>query len=309
MSDRSSTSTRVSIDLFNQIENEEESRAPITVISRIAGPSSEDEGSTDSEEDLQKLTSQEINLASPFNEQNIALVFGESKLYVQKEHLIAVSPVFETMFSSKFLEGSLKEIPLPNKKLSHFVHFLRYLSPGFDDELTEATVHHMLHLADEYQTDDLKKRIDEFLVRQVYFKSDSITSEQIIVKILEAEKYKVNGYLNECIAVASRKKFHSLTKSRKFGEISQKTQLEISFKRWDDIDKIYDKAVNVNPNFIACQKATCSGTVIEAKRGRGVQITHVGKHVGPVPMVLKPRQYDIAITEVGKHFKPHMQEN
>lgn len=109
-------------------------------LSPVVGSSSEDEGSfdldEDLDEDLEALTSHEQNLASPFNEPNIALVFGQSKLHVQKEHLIAVSPVFEAMFSPKFLEGSMKEIPLPDKKLSHFVHLLRYLSPGFEDKLT-----------------------------------------------------------------------------------------------------------------------------------------------------------------------------
>lgn len=118
--------------------SEEVPRSPI----RIPPPfdssrsGSDDELSTDSVEDLEKLTSREKKLASPFNEPNITLVFGTSKLYVQRDHLIDVSPVFEAMFSSKFLEGSLKEIPLPGKKLSHFVQFLRYLSPGFEDQLT-----------------------------------------------------------------------------------------------------------------------------------------------------------------------------
>lgn len=105
--------------------------------------------------DLEALT----NLASPFNEPNVAFVFEERKLYVEKEQLIAVSPVFEAMFSSKFKEGSEKEIPLPGKNLNHFVRFLRYLCPEFDDELTDDTVHLMLPLADEYQTEALKKRI------------------------------------------------------------------------------------------------------------------------------------------------------
>lgn len=85
---------------------------------------------------LEELTTHERYLASPFTKQNVALVFGNSKLYVQKELLIAVSPVFKAMFSSSFLEGSKEEIPLPGKKLSHFVLFLRYLAPGFDDEIS-----------------------------------------------------------------------------------------------------------------------------------------------------------------------------
>lgn len=98
--------------------------------------SSKAEGSTESGEDLEELTDYEKDLASPFNKQDIALVFGQSKLHVKKKHLIAVSPVFEAMFSPNFREGSLTEIHLPNKKRSHFVYFLRYLLPGFDDKIT-----------------------------------------------------------------------------------------------------------------------------------------------------------------------------
>ncbi|XP_071150196.1 BTB and MATH domain-containing protein 38-like [Mytilus edulis] len=247
---------------------------------------SDDDVSTDSVKDLERLTSREKNLASPFNEPNIALVFGTSKLYVQRDHLINVSPVFEAMFSSKFLEGSLKEIPLPGKKLSHFIHFLRYLSPGFEDALTEDVVHHMLPLADEYQTDDLKKRIEEFLITGVRSESDSITSVQTIKNILEAEKYKLNGYLNACIAVASRKTFTRLTSSPKFEEISQNTQLKISLKRWEDIDKIYRKVNKVDPMSIAYNDDQN-------------ELFHP----------LKKRNYPIYIRDVGKDLKPYMQEN
>ncbi|XP_063412384.1 BTB and MATH domain-containing protein 36-like [Mytilus trossulus] len=203
----------------------------------------EEEEEDDSDEDLEEIKSDAENLASPFNEPNIVLVFDNRKLYLQKEHLIAVSPVFEAMFSSNFLEGSMKEIPLPDKKHSNFVHFLRYLCPGFADVLTEATVHHMLPLAEEYQTKDLKERIEKFLIKGVLSKSDSITSVQIIIKILEAEKYNLNGYLTGCIIVASRKQIQSLKKCSKFEEISQNTQLKIAFKRMEDIDNIYDKVI------------------------------------------------------------------
>ncbi|CAC5418954.1 unnamed protein product [Mytilus coruscus] len=253
----------------------------------------EDEDTPKEEDPLEELTSHERDLASPFTKQNVGLVFGNSKLYVQKEFLIAVSPVFKAMFSSSFLEGSKGEVPLPGKKLSHFVLFLRYLAPGFDDELSEDSVHHMLPLADEYQTDDLMNRIEEYLVKSVLSKSDSITSEQIILDIIEAEMYKLSDYLDECIAVASRKKFHSLTKSPKFEEISQTTQRKISFKRWEDIDKIFDKAVKVNPRFLAYQE----------NKPRTIS------EYGFVPIYRSPKQYEIDIKDVGEELKPYMKEN
>lgn len=144
----------------------------------------------------------------------------------------------------------------------------------------------MLPLTDEYQTDDLKKRIEEFLINGVRSESDSITSVQIIKIILEAEKYKLNGYLNECIAFASRKTFNRLTSSPKFKEISQNTQLKISLKRWEDIDKIYQKSVRTMP---------CS---ISSKDDQN-ELFHP----------LTKRKYTNYIKDVGKDLKPHMQEN
>ncbi|CAG2245734.1 unnamed protein product [Mytilus edulis] len=94
------------------------------------------------------------------------------------------------MFSSSFIEGSKEETPLNSgKKLSHFVLFTLFVL-WFDDEFSDDTVHDMLALADEYQTDDLKKRIEKFLVTSALSKSDAITSEQIILDIIEAEIVK-----------------------------------------------------------------------------------------------------------------------
>lgn len=149
-------------------------------------------------------------------------------------------------------------------------------------------------LADEYQTDVLKKRIEKFLVDGILSKSDSVTSEQIISDILEAEMYKLPDYLNESIAVASRKKFESLTKSPKFEEISQTTQRKISFKRWKDIDKIFNKAVKVSPQFIRHQETS--------------KMIHGYSRFGSsVPS--EPKQYEIDIKEVGEHLKKYMKEN
>lgn len=120
------------------------------------------------------------------------------------------------------------------KDINAFIYFFFF---------SEDTVHHMLHLADEYQTDDLKKKIEKFLTKGVLSESDSITSEQIISDIHEAERYKLNDYLTACIDVASRKKFQSLKRNSKFEEISQNTHLKIAFKRMDNIDKIYNNAV------------------------------------------------------------------
>lgn len=66
---------------------------PIQSKERIIDDTSS-EAEADSVEDLEEIKSDDENLASPFNEPNIVLVFDKRKLYLQKQHRIAVSPVF-----------------------------------------------------------------------------------------------------------------------------------------------------------------------------------------------------------------------
>jgi hypothetical protein len=73
---------------------------------------------------------------------------------------------------------------------------------------------------------------------------DAIPSEQIIKYILEAERFQRLKYLNECIGVASRKKYKNLVDNPMFEEISQETRLKISFKRWSDVDSVVDSTWN-----------------------------------------------------------------
>ena len=70
---------------------------------------------------------------------------------------------------------------------------------------------------------------------------DAISSTQIIKYILEAEKFQLLEYLNECVAVASRKKYKNLVNNSMFEEISQETRLKISCKRWSDVDSVVDR--------------------------------------------------------------------
>lgn len=122
----------------NSFKTQVEENSPRSAVSDDLNSNDEieDEDTVKEEDPLEELTSNEQDLASPFTQQNVGLVFGNKKIFVQKELLIAVSPVFKAMFSPLFLEGSKEEVPLPGKKLSHFVLFLRYLTPGFNDELS-----------------------------------------------------------------------------------------------------------------------------------------------------------------------------
>ena len=98
-------------------------------------------------------------------------------------------------------------------------------------------------MAHEYQVRKLN-RIENVLIDWVKKQHDKIPSEQIIKYILEAEKFQLLKYLNECIGVASRKKHKNLVDNPMFEEISKKTRLKITWKRWSDVDCVVDRTMN-----------------------------------------------------------------
>jgi hypothetical protein len=110
-------------------------------------------------------------------------------------------------------------------------------------QTTEKSARDLLPLAHEYQVRKLN-RIEHFLIDWVKKQHDAIPSEQIIKYILEAEKFQLLKYLNECIGVASRKKHKNLVDKPMFEEISKKTRLKITWKRWSDVDCVVDRTMN-----------------------------------------------------------------
>ncbi|CAC5421980.1 unnamed protein product [Mytilus coruscus] len=182
---------------------------------------------------------------SLFAEHDLVLKIENTKLHVSKDQLIAASSVFEKMFTSEVKEKDQQEIELDGKDLNNFVDFLRCTLPGIDEELTDETVHSVVPLADEYQTTKTLKKADDFLAKKSIQLGDKISSQQVILSILQAELYHLTSFLEESIAIASRKWFKKLVKNPKFIEISPETKMKIAFKRWSDVDKVFESTGNL----------------------------------------------------------------
>ena len=108
--------------------------------------------------------------------------------------------------------------------------------------LADKTVHVILPLADEYQTAHTLEKANQFLAEKSRILGDKISSAQVIHNILQAELYRLDDYLDESIAIASRKCFDRLVQHPKFKEITQETRLKIMTKRWKDMDEIFKKS-------------------------------------------------------------------
>jgi hypothetical protein len=105
--------------------------------------------------------------------------------------------------------------------------------------LADKIVHVILPLADEYQTTKTLEKANQFLAKKSKIIGDKISSAQVIQNILQAELYRLDDYLDESIAIASRKCFEKLVEHLKFNEITQETRLKIMTKRWKDMDEVF----------------------------------------------------------------------
>ncbi|XP_052069031.1 uncharacterized protein LOC127708228 [Mytilus californianus] len=183
---------------------------------------------------------------SLFAQHDLIIKIENTKLHVNKEQLMAESPVFEKMFTSDFKEKDKQEIELDGKDLNSFVDFLRCTLPGIDEKLTDKTVHSVIPLASEYQTSRTLRKADEFLAEKSKVIGDKITSEQIITNILQAELYQLPSFLEESITIASRKSFDKFVKNPKLDEITSETRMKIALKRWSDIDAVFKSTGHLN---------------------------------------------------------------
>ena len=85
--------------------------------------------------DLETTSSEERHLISPFGKANVILTVENVELHLQKEHLIAESPVFKQMLKSDLTDLGIRQIPLPGKTIYPFVDFLRFLTHAIYYEL------------------------------------------------------------------------------------------------------------------------------------------------------------------------------
>jgi hypothetical protein len=90
------------------------------------------------------LEDDRISLYKPTN---IALVMEDKELYVNKDELMELSPVFRKMLSKDFVEKDLTKIKLPGKHIEAFSCFLRCLLPGIAEQITGIKVRGIFYIS------------------------------------------------------------------------------------------------------------------------------------------------------------------
>ncbi|XP_071119877.1 BTB and MATH domain-containing protein 38-like [Mytilus edulis] len=168
---------------------------------------------------------------SAFHFPDLTIKVGNEKLFVNRDQLMAESPVFKTMLTGNFKEKNACEIELPDKAPTTFALFLRHTLPGFDGLiLSVVTAHSILPLVHEYQTNTSLIKIDRVL--SAYSGENEYKSlDKLVDDILEAELYTLQKYLTACIRKASAFSTMAFERTGRFDKISSDTKAKIFIMR------------------------------------------------------------------------------
>lgn len=177
----------------------------------------------------------------------VCLVVEGTSLCVDKKDLFNESPMFERLVKTEYGKRE-QTIYLKGKRRKDVINFLRCTMPGVLEPMSSENVHRILPLAFEYQAKNTLKRADGFLSDEVQETGDNLTSDELVKKILEAEQYNLLNYLKVCVIAASKRRFKSLLACKDFYKITEKTKLEIRFKRWKDVEIISDVEAELTTN-------------------------------------------------------------
>ncbi|XP_062602768.1 kelch-like protein 15 [Saccostrea cucullata] len=131
---------------------------------------------------------------------DITLVVEDKEIHTAKAILMCASPVFKTMFTSDFKEKTAQKIHFPEKKYDDFALFLLKIFPQEYIELDEDKVIRILPLAREYETQQIVKDCEAWMISRLSWKKISFAEysrDQDIVYLLQwlkiAEDYE-QGY-------------------------------------------------------------------------------------------------------------------
>ncbi|KAL3889853.1 hypothetical protein ACJMK2_002180 [Sinanodonta woodiana] len=180
------------------------------------------------------------------------IVEGDKILYVSKEVLALMSPVFRRMFESDFKEKGANTIPLPDKTYDDMVDFLSCLYPNILKPISDENVFSVLSLADEYQVDLLKQKCLTHLLNKC--NGDEVSRNELVLLLLTAELYTLPSLhdaafervskVQQCCELEEIPEFHASAQIPETDENVYKVlQMAAEFKQGDLIQKCEDHLV------------------------------------------------------------------
>lgn len=170
---------------------------------------------------------------------DVKLIVENKPLFTSRSLLAFASPVFRCMFSGEFKEKDQTEVELPEKSYQDVSEMIRFIHPGFGDDLEGGvdSAFRLLPIADEYQIEKLKDKCQDVLKSNI--ESDSFTQDFLIQCLVVADKYYLQRLLNICVEkCANSKRLWKLAKEN--GNISLEMQAKVYESRLHKLENEQD---------------------------------------------------------------------
>nr|VZI21492.1 unnamed protein product [Spirometra erinaceieuropaei] len=228
----------------------------------IAIQATEDGGSSVEEE-----TKEEYDFNYPFLFSDMVLVVQNERLHCHRAILSLYSPVFKTMFQSKFEETSKNQVSMPQDDPQVVRELLRHLYTPGGREMDSAAAERLLPLIHRYQIDSLVSTAERTLT---YSLTDSLAPKMLSL----ADLYGLERLKQAAIDSCSRLDMPRL--SAYFDEAQISTDLRATV--FAERIKLLEKYVNEIQNSF-----TRSCVRLESRLER-VPVNHCQDHSQPLSM-------------------------
>ncbi|XP_069106900.1 uncharacterized protein [Argopecten irradians] len=190
------------------------------------------EPSTDESSDENGPAAKKVKIDPGFLCTDMVLRVEDEELYVNRELLVSLSPVFEAWLKKEWqgdqqTESGKVELSFSGKSMNEMTTFMRCLLPSFSDKVSVETLDTVLPLADEYQTEALLSECFDVIHRHI----------QSVIKtvLVNSSCYVIHRHIQSVIktvlvSVAACEQMETLEAVEGFDDIGEALRLGIASK-------------------------------------------------------------------------------
>ncbi|KAL9968618.1 hypothetical protein ACROYT_G020730 [Oculina patagonica] len=187
--------------------------------------------------------------SEPWEDSDVILVVEDEKFHVHRLILSMNSPVFKAMFKSQFKESTANEIPLPEKKASEVLDFLKQIYFQYIEERVEVTmenIEHLLKLSDEYQVKLVFNPCVKFL-------EDQLKTKANVMKILTlAELYNLDNVRQSCNDLLTDMTLNSMSEIVHLQDLDRDRLQSLLTQRIERLEAFLDELYPQFMGLVAC---------------------------------------------------------
>ncbi|XP_071108189.1 BTB and MATH domain-containing protein 36-like [Haliotis cracherodii] len=192
---------------------------------------------------------------------DVALVVEGKKLHVNKTVLSLASQVFEKMFFGEFKEKTLLEVPYDD-----MVELLLCIYPSTANPITADNIDALLPLAEEYVMTSLKQRCRAFVKTYLKLNVETLAKSQLVHFMHLADQYDFDDVLEDCLARAVYFKYsdaNGLQHQKEFQDLCDETTVQFFKQRLVLLETlvkpVVDKSITVSGNLKEDLQAIING--------------------------------------------------